>query len=294
MRILVFGADGQLGQALRKVFGPRAIYSTRQDFDLIQNENIADYLARVAPDLIINASAFTHVDRAETEVELADLLNHQTPSRMSQWVALNNKKLIHISTDFVFDGKKESPYIESDSAGPLNIYGLSKWRGELAIRNSGACALILRTSWVYSELANNFVGAILGRAQTHARLNVVSDQIGSPTYALDLAIAIEKFITEDRLREAKGTHLFHVCGTGSCSRFEWAQEIIRLAQKFQVPLKANTVNPVFSLDYPSKVNRPLNSCLDQSNWLKSGGYQMPAWQISLERVIAIVAKCQRQ
>ena len=207
------------------------VFVTRDQLDLSSPSNIQNYFDTHKFDLIINCAAYTAVDKAENYQEEADMINHIAVKKIAEIAKSNNIKLIHISTDFVFDGLKHKPYSESDACSPLNIYGKTKLEGENAILSIMKFnATIIRTSWVYSEYGNNFVSTIIKLTQKNNNLNIVSDQIGSPTYAGDLGQAILNIIKNEKFNEPnRVTEIYHYSNEGECSWYDFAKEVINIS-----------------------------------------------------------------
>ena len=235
MLTLVTGANGQLGRSIKSLvklqnISNSFVFATRDQLDLSYLKDIQSYFKDRKFDLIINCAAYTKVDKAELDEKHANLINHLAVKKIAEIAQINNIKLIHISTDFVFDGFKSQPYLESDVANPLNIYGKTKLAGENAVISIMKFnAIIIRTSWIYSEYGNNFVDTILKLEKNRNKLNVVSDQIGSPTYANDLGIAILNIIKNEKFNindlESK---IYHYSNEGACNWHDFAEEIIKV------------------------------------------------------------------
>ncbi len=281
--ILVLGKNGQVARALQDLLGDKATYADRHEANFLDPESVLAFLKMINPDIVINTSAFTAVDKAESEPETADLVNHQTLRAIAQWISVNNKTLVHYSTDYVFDGTGSAPRTESAKTNPLSTYGRTKLLGDQAILESGARALILRTSWVYSHEGANFFLTMLRLGAEREELSIVSDQVGSPTYAPDLASMTLKMLEHPRLLQQNGGEIYNVCGQGYCSWFEFASEIFRLAPEFSKILKVKTVKPITSTQYPTPAKRPLNSRLSQEKLQRDFGLTMPEWKGALVR-----------
>ena len=254
------------------------IFVGREVLDLSNQDSIVNYFNNNSFDAIINCAAYTAVDNAEKEVELANYINHLAISKIAEISKKNKVKLIHISTDFVFDGVSEKAYLESDEPSPLNIYGKSKLAGEVAVCESmQKNAIIIRTSWLYSEYSNNFVNTIIGKAQKFDELSVVSDQYSSPTNAGDLANAIIQIINHDKFRNHDQlTQIYHYSSYGMCSWFEFAREILELAN---IDCQ---VNPIETKDYLTAARRPKYSLLNTNKIVKDFGLEIPYWKDSLK------------
>ena len=286
MKILLFGRNGQLGSEFQRLL-PRLGKTTaldQEDLDLGDIHALQQKLNELKPDLIVNASAYTAVDRAETEVETAMTINAQVPGIMSEWARASGAVLIHYSTDYVFDGKKGTPYTELDIASPLNVYGKSKLAGEENILQAGDACLILRTSWVYSLQGNGFVNKVLEWARRNETLKIVSDQISNPTRARDLAEATFSLISthrdnlQDVMKERRG--VYHLAGTGYTSRHEWAKHILANDPNRTEQL-VRAIEPVSSEEFPTPAVRPLFSALDCTKFKETFGFSLPGWADSL-------------
>jgi dTDP-4-dehydrorhamnose reductase len=282
-RILQFGATGQLARELLARDRSGNIQAvSRKDVDLTDAAAVADVIARSEADLIINAAGYTAVDRAESEEALAFAVNAQAPEAMARACALRGIALVHLSTDYVFDGEKPTAWTEDDPVNPVNVYGRSKAAGEAAIARSGARALVLRTSWVFSPYGSNFVKTMLRAAETRPELRVVDDQHGRPTAAGDLA----DFILDAAPGLAKGGNdahfgLFHFAGAGAVTWRGFAQAIFE-----QVKTPAPRITPITTADYPTPARRPRNSELDCGKLERAFGLRLRSWREGLEATLA--------
>jgi len=282
--ILVLGQQGQLAQALQNLLNPAEVtFSSRTEADFTDPQQVLKYVEHLNPDIIINASAYTAVDKAELEPEIADLVNHKTPEILAQWVATHNKSLVHYSTDYVFNGSGSDPRTEEALTEPLNIYGHSKLAGDKAILKSGAKALIIRTSWVYSHIGHNFFQTMLRLGAERDELSIVNDQVGSPTYAPELAAMTIKMLNHSHFKNQKGAQIYNVCGASYGSWYEFATEIFRLAPEFDLSLKIKSIKPILSADYSTPAKRPLNSRLNQMKLKMDFSLEMPEWKTSLRK-----------
>ena len=286
MRIVLFGKNGQLGWELHRNLLPlgEVVALDNDELDLANLSALESTLQDLKPDLIVNGSAYTAVDQAETEPEIAYTINGTAPGLMADAVRRSGGMLIHYSTDYVFDGTKGSLYTESDIPNPLNVYGKSKLAGEQAIQGSGALHLIFRTSWVYSLRGDSFVNKTLTWARKNATLNIVSDQIGNPTWARMLANVTTLLLAQagaDTAAYFDGRGgLYHLAGSGHASRFEWAREI--LAFDPDHPEQATrSLEPVTSDAFPAPAIRPLFSALDCSRFEETFGLHLPDWRDAL-------------
>jgi len=286
MKILVTGKNGQLGKSIHKIVtnneqNSEFVFVGREALDLSNQDSIVNYFNNNSFDIIINCAAYTAVDKAEKEVELANYINHLAISKIAEISNKHKVKLIHISTDYIFDGVSEKAYLESDDPSPLNIYGKSKLAGEVAV--SAAMqknAIIIRTSCLYSEYSNNFVKTILRKAQKFDELSVVSDQYSSPTNASDLAKVIIQIINHKKFRNHDQlTQIYHYSSYGVCSWFEFAREILELAS---IDCQ---VNPIETKDYLTAAKRPKYSFLNTDKIVKGFGLEIPFWKDSLKASI---------
>lgn len=290
MFVLVTGSNGQLGKSLNRLVDQnitdhRFVFSTRDELDLTDFYNIRRFIEKNEFDVIINCAAFTEVDKSEVEKDLANMVNHLVVKNIAEIARDNCIKLIHISTDYVFDGLKQKPYNELDTASPINVYGKTKLDGENAIMSSMANdAVIIRTSWLYSEYGNNFVDTILSLAKERKELNIVSDQIGSPTYAHDLATSILKIIESNKFSKTTQTsEVLHYSNDGKCSWYDFANEIVNIAG-IECSIKS-----ISSKGYPQTAQRPKHVLLDKSKIKDSFGLEIIYWKDSLNKCIQVLS-----
>jgi dTDP-4-dehydrorhamnose reductase len=287
MRILVTGSNGQVGWELsrggaRKDFHILAL--DRASLDITDQSAVNNELRASGPSVVVNAAAYTAVDQAESEPELAFAANRDGPAYLASACAEAGIPLIHISTDFVFDGKKQGPYLESDQISPLSVYGKSKAAGEVAVMERLREHIILRTSWVYGVQGSNFVKTMLRMGRERDIIQVVEDQYGCPTYAADLGDTIMRIAAqmgEDR-QITWGT--YHYCGKGMASWHGLAQEIFSLAKQY-TSLRVKTIEAISTAEYPTPAKRPLNSVLDCSLVEKTFNIHPKPWRESLARMI---------
>ncbi|CAN1542676.1 RfbD dTDP-4-dehydrorhamnose reductase [Flavobacteriaceae bacterium] len=274
-KILVTGANGQLGSELNvlsKNYGLfEWVFTDRDELDLCDLENLVSELSRIQPNYIINCAAHTAVDRAETEFELSDVLNHKAVAVLAKWSASNDCKLIHISTDYVFDGTAATALTESALTGPINVYGQTKLSGEKACQLENPSAIIIRTSWVYSSFGANFVKTMSRLMRERDSLNVVNDQIGSPTYAADLAQAIMTIITHNNWQAG----IYNFSNEGEISWYEFALAIQEIGG-FDC-----AVSGIPSSAYPTPAQRPQYSLLDKTKIKNTFGVVVPGYRESL-------------
>jgi dTDP-4-dehydrorhamnose reductase len=286
--IIVTGGSGQLGQSIRSLVGSDSgylyLFPNREELNLNDCASIDAFFAGKEFDLIINCAAYTAVDQAEAEPELADQINHMAVNKLAKMVASRQARLIHISTDYVFAGENFKPYIESDKVAPQGEYGFSKLRGEQAIEllmpNN---ALIIRTSWVYSAFGNNFVKTMLKLASQRDELNVIYDQVGTPTYAADLAQAIIQIAQSDGFNNNTfKTELYHYSNEGVCSWYDFAISI------FELSGVSCQVLPIETKDYPTPAKRPHYSVLNKAKIKQAYGIQIPYWKEALQRCLQVL------
>ena len=287
MRILVTGSEGQVARSLAEQPGDHElVFVGRPDLDLAAPETIEATVARVHSDLIVSAAAYTAVDKAESETELALAINGTAPGVLARAAARIGAPIIHLSTDYVFDGSLDRPWREDDPVGPINAYGATQLAGEQAVQASGATYAILRLAWVYSPFGNNFVRTMLRLAETRDALNVVEDQRGCPSSALDIATAILK-VADAWDRDGATSGVYHFAGTGETDWAGFAREIFAESAGHGGP--GATVTGIPSSDYPTPARRPANSRLDCTRFAETFGYRAPRWQESLAVVVGRLA-----
>ena len=291
MKIVLFGKNGQLGWEFRRILPILGDLTSldRDNLDLLDLQAVESTLRELKPDLIVNASAYTDVDRAEREEDLATRINSLAPGVMADAAHKLGAVFLHYSTDYVFDGSKGSAYTESDTANPLSVYGKSKFMGEEQIKQAGDAYLILRTSWVYSLRGNSFVNKVLGWARKNPTLKVVDDQISSPTWARVLAETTGLLLAQqasdlyERICERRG--VYHLAGGGYTSRYEWAKAILANDPR-RSEQTVQALEPARSADFPTPAVRPLFSALDCSLFDETFGLRLPAWEQTLEMAMA--------
>jgi dTDP-4-dehydrorhamnose reductase len=289
MRILVTGVTGQVGGALASRLQPLAtvVAADRSVLDLSRPGEIASRLDEIAPGVIVNSAAYTQVDRAECERELAFKVNAASPGAMARWAARRRVPLVNLSTDYVFDGSGERPWQEDDAPGPLSVYGESKLAGETEIRHAGGPHLIVRTSWIYAARGRSFLRAIADRARECTELNVVADQVGAPTSAAIVADALVRILLRGgaRLAEEFATagSIVHVAANGFTSWHGFAIAIVDGLKARGAVVKTQRVVPIRSVDDPtSRAVRPRNSRLDVGRLAQVFGVMPPHWTAALE------------
>lgn len=279
MKVLITGADGQVGRALRRTAGNgiTLVAHTREDLDISLPDCVPAVTA-IAPDVIVNAAAYTAVDQAEVEPERADAVNALGAEHLAHAAYNTGARLVQISTDFVFDGRQGRPYRPDDAPDPINVYGTSKLAGERAVRAVCANALILRTAWVYSWDGSNFLKAMLRLMRERDEVRVVDDQIGTPTSADSLAGAIWKAVEIG----LEGTH--HWTDAGVASWYDFAVAIRELAMRYNLLHSPVTVTPVGMADFPTRASRPAISVLDKRETYQRLG-DAAHWRLALERTL---------
>lgn len=287
MKIVLFGKNGQVGWELQRILPILGeVFSMgRDELDISDLDAVRNILNELKPNLIINASAYTQVDRAEKESDLAMKINALAPEVMAEAANKLGSVFIHYSTDYVFDGKRDAPYTENDPVNPLNVYGESKLKGEENVQQAGGAYLILRTSWVYSLRGNGFVNKVLGWARKNETLKIVSDQISTPTWARMLAEITNFVIVRNNanlleiIRERRG--VYHASCHGYTSRYEWAKQILANdpARTEQI---VRSIEPALTEDFPTPAVRPLFSALDCTRFEKAFSLQLPDWSSILK------------
>ena len=281
-KILVTGAKGQLGSELQVLLKDYSqfewVFTDREELDLCDLEHLASKITRINPQFIINCAAHTAVDCAETELELSDILNHQAVAVLAKWSQNNNCKLLHVSTDYVFDGTAAIALTETAVTNPINVYGVTKLTGEKACVQENPNSIIIRTSWVYSSFGSNFVKTMSKLMQERATLNVVNDQIGSPTYAADLAQAIMDILTHGNWQAG----IYHFSNEGEISWYEFALAIKGIGG-FDCEISG-----IPAADYPTPAQRPEYSLLDKSKIKAIFGVLVPDYKESLRKCMGLL------
>jgi dTDP-4-dehydrorhamnose reductase len=293
MKILVTGKNGQLGKSIHTIVTNNEqtdefVFVGREELDLSSTDSITSYFNHNNFDIIINCAAHTAVDKAEEEAVLANQINHLAVAQLALIAKTQQAKLIHVSTDYVFDGESDKPYTEEDATSPINIYGKTKLAGEQTLKEiMPTDAIIIRTSWVYSEHGNNFVKTMLRLGKQRDELSVVGDQIGSPTYATDLANAILKIIQNKAFKEVEQeTQVYHYSNAGEISWYEFAKEIFELAD-IQC-----SVSPITTAQYPTPAKRPKNTLMNKDKIAKTFSVNIADWKESLNTCMTILKEQQ--
>ena len=282
--LMITGCNGQVGYELARLDwgGARVVALTRDELDLGDADAIRGAIQRERPDIVINAAAYTAVDRAESEPALAHQINARAPGIIAEELARLGSLLVHYSTDYVFDGRATRPYRESDPTAPAGVYGASKLAGERAVAMSGCDHLVLRTGWVYSYRGANFLLTMLRVAADRDAVNVVADQRGTPTYAHDLAVLTRDMVlaaTQSKREDMRG--VFHLGNAGETTWHGFATEIMRRSGNAQV-----LVNAIGTVDYPTPARRPAYSVLDKARVMKAFDLDPPDWRDGLDRCLA--------
>jgi dTDP-4-dehydrorhamnose reductase len=287
MKLLLLGNTGQLGWELQRTLQPLGVVIGRDfpEVDLGNSASIIKVVREYRPDVIVNATAYTAVDKAESEPALAQAINGIGPGVLAEEARKLKGLLIHYSTDYVFDGTKGTPYVEADLPNPVNVYGESKLAGEQAVQSVGGDYLIFRTAWVYSMRRDSFVSKVLGWARRNEILRVVDDQVSNPTWARMLAEVTALVLARGKAYLHERTGLYHLAGGGFASRYAWAQEILRLDPARQEQ-KVTQLLHALSADFPTPAQRPLFSALDCRKFEQAFDLYLPAWDATMELALA--------
>jgi dTDP-4-dehydrorhamnose reductase len=286
MKILVLGCKGQLGRCLNDQLvntEHEVIYTSREQIDIADFEVTKSKILKFSPDLIINATAYTAVDKAEEDQKTANLINHLAVKNVADICNQLGCWLIHVSTDYVFDGNSKVPYREDDQTNPQGVYGETKLKGELAIQASGCKHIILRTAWVFSEYGNNFLKTMLRLGAERDGLSIVGDQMGCPTYAQDIARSIVDIVPKLNSRESNG--IYHYCGDQPCSWYDFANAIFDQAMTNNLKIPS-IVNSIETSAYPTPAKRPAFSVLDCSKIENDFGVYASNWHDGIGQVIS--------
>jgi len=297
VKVLVTGVAGQLARSLAECSSKwrdvELIRVGRPEFDLEKPNSIKRTVVQISPDVVVSAAAYTAVDKAEDEPELAAKINGEGPGILARAAKGIGARLIHVSTDYVFDGMKSEPYVETDRVNPQSVYGRTKLEGEERVRAEHPYHIILRTAWVYSPFGQNFVRKMLHLAETRNRLSVVNDQFGNPTSALDLSDAI--FTVIQRWRQLPSTGIgetYHCAGSGDTNWYELARHIMSVSYSAGGPCAE--ISPIRSQEWPGKAARPANSRLDCSRFPADFGWRLADWQVSVRHsVLRLIRQLER-
>jgi dTDP-4-dehydrorhamnose reductase len=293
MRIIVTGREGQLARSLAARAadhpGMRLSFAGRPEYDLERPEALAGHIRESAPEVVINAAAYTGVDRAEDEPERARRINAEAPGELAVAAAEVGARFIQISTDYVFDGSGTEPYREDARTRPIGVYGRTKCEGEEKVRSAAADHVILRTAWVYSPFGANFVKTMMRLAGDRESVSVVADQKGNPSSALDLADGLLAILSSWRAGSRTGLgETYHLAGSGTTSWAGFAEAIF--AECADLGLPTASVVPIATRDYPTRATRPANSTLDCGKFALHFGFEMPDWRVSLAGVVKALAE----
>jgi dTDP-4-dehydrorhamnose reductase len=303
MKILLLGANGQVGFELARSLGPlgNVVCATRDGLcetkspclrvDLADTASLGNALRETAADVVVNAAAYTAVDRAEDEEAIAALINHRSLETIGSWAANSGALVVHYSTDYVFDGSGSRPYRENDDVAPLGAYGRGKLAGEIALRNSGCAHLILRTAWVYGARGHNFLRTMLRVGRERDRLTVVDDQRGAPTSSRMIAEVTAQIVGRIRVSNEKSVPLgiYHLSAAGECSWHQFATSIFSRAKTAGLIERIPDVAPIKTSDYPTKARRPAYSVLDTTKLRSTFDLHPPSWEDGLDAVIGELA-----
>jgi len=282
MVVLVTGSNGQLGQCLQFIApnypNIKFVFCSSSELDITNLENCLQVFSKHKPNFCINAAAYTAVDKAESEPEKANLINVLGAKNIAEACKKHNTTLLHISTDFVFDGNKQMPYTEKDLPNPTGVYGQTKLDGEITIQETWSKHFIIRTSWVYSQFGNNFMKTMLRLASERDTISVVNDQIGTPTNAIDLADSLLKIITKQSKQNTEHYGIYHFSNEGQCSWYDFAQKIFEVKN-----IKTNLL-PIPTTSFPTPAKRPKYSVLDKSKIKVTFGLEIKNWEESLKTI----------
>ncbi|WP_294961834.1 dTDP-4-dehydrorhamnose reductase [Sulfurimonas sp.] len=285
INILVTGSNGQLGSELKEIsskYSYKFFFTNRDYLDITNKQKILNFIKINKIFVIINCAAYTEVDKAQSQKELANNINNEAVKNLATISKEQNIKLIHISSDYVFDGKNYKPYIETDNRDPSNVYGSTKLAGELAMQKTNPSnSIIIRTSWVYSSFGSNFVKTMLRLGNERDELGVIFDQIGTPTYARDLAKTILEIIPQINNLNAE---IYHYSNEGVLSWYDFAKEIMKMAKK------GCSINPIMIKDYPTPASRPHYSFLNKTKIKQKFNIEIPFWKDSLDECLKVLGE----
>ena len=294
MKVMILGSNGHLGKSLKQYYQKtkyECYFFNRSDLDINDHITLNKKFISIKPNIVINSCAYTAVDKAEENFEEANNVNNLSVGMLAQECLNNNCFLVHISTDYVFDGFSESPYKEDDKKNPTGVYGRTKLDGENKILNSGCKFCIIRTSWIFSEFGNNFLKTIINLASENDEISVVSDQKGAPTYSGDISraiITILPFIENGAITN----EVFHYSGKTFCSWYEFAKIIIEIAKEENMLKKALTLKSILSIEYPTLAKRPLNSSLSSEKMCTQFNIKPSDWKTGIKEVLKTLKKQQ--
>ncbi len=287
-KILLIGITGQVGQELQQTLTSlgEVIGVSRQQLDLSQPDQIRHRIAEIKPNLIVNAAAYTAVDKSESEPDLAMTINASAPKEIAIAAQDLGATLLHISTDYVFNGRNHTPYLESDQTDPLGVYGKSKLLGEVGVKENCDRHIILRTAWVYGARGHgNFVKTMLRLGGSRSEIKVVADQIGSPTWSYDIAVAITQLLSKS-LDDSTIKGIYHYTNSGVASWYDLAVATFAEAKQLGFPLKVEQVLPITTADFPTPTQRPAYSVLSKTKFTAATGAYPPYWRDSLKNMLA--------
>ncbi|USH03255.1 dTDP-4-dehydrorhamnose reductase [Grimontia kaedaensis] len=288
MKLLITGSFGQVGRCLverlNNMAGVEFLALDREELDITDESAVFNVVTSFSPEVIINAAAYTAVDRAEDEVELSYAINRDGPANLAKAADKVGAAMLHISTDYVFAGNKDGEYLESDETRPQGVYGASKLAGEIAVAEACPRHMILRTAWVFSEHGGNFVKSMLRLAENRDTLGIVADQFGGPTYAGDIATALLHIAVAIIKENNTGFGVYHYSGMPHVSWYDFANTIFTEAKAQDVLVKTITVNPIATSDYPTPAKRPANSKLNNEKIFTQFGVSPSDWQLALKNL----------
>lgn len=283
--VLILGATGQIGRALCATYGNAAMGLSSKQLNFLQPELIRTTLDVYNPSAIINAAAYTQVDKAQEDFASAVAINAVAPGIIAGWCRDKSIPFIHYSTDYVFDGTGSRAWTEQDSPSPINAYGTSKLQGELQIQQAGGNYIILRTSWVFAPQGANFVNTMLRLAEEKETLRVVNDQMGAPTYAEDIAAATVHLLAQAQKQKEFPSDIYHLCSAGETNWHDFTQHIFSVWQELGHILKIKDLQPITTKDYPTAAQRPSNSRLNCAKIKNHFGISLPTWQDAIRRCL---------
>lgn len=289
MKILITGAQGQVGSELVAITNQsdyEIVAASRSELDITNKKNVDAYVSLVKPDIVINAAAYTAVDKAEEEKDSASAINSNGAENLAITCFKQNIPLLHISTDYVFDGSKNEAYNENEIVSPLGVYGETKWQGEEAIRNHLPQHIILRVAWVFGATGNNFVKTMIRLAKDRDELNIVADQFGGPTSAKSIAKTLVHLVDVYQKENTLEWGTYHFCGQAKTSWYLFAKEIFKQAKASKLIDKDVLVNAISTDEFPTLAKRPENSMLDCSKIKQTFGIDMPEWHVELKQVLS--------